>query len=277
MGSTEERKIQNKLAQRRSRAKRKGLTGHEGLAERNRRACPTGGVSSNSTAQSHGDWVQEEQSTLVPHPPASSVSLDTTNPTDQSTKILSPCHRGRPLIDYTDSLFRSLLLNLKFGFPPSEDLAIAKFQYELTSKILQWLVPAPNLPLVQVDFLHDVLQLWHSKRIVFLRELGEQYDAIHCVFEAWIKERIKVANLFSSLSSQSRLTPSLSTAIDRMHILNALRMEKLPLLCVCADEKIQNELLVKAFSLLTETTGADYVFLHGISRLQHEDMSMLGC
>ncbi|KAH4354207.1 hypothetical protein HBI23_244030 [Parastagonospora nodorum] len=97
MGSTEERKIQNKLAQRRSRAKRKGLTGHEGLAERNRRACPTGGVSSNSTAQSHGDWVQEEQSTLVPHPPASSVSLDTTNPTDQirthlqNSPMVGPC------------------------------------------------------------------------------------------------------------------------------------------------------------------------------------------
>ncbi|KAH4222578.1 hypothetical protein HBI73_246390 [Parastagonospora nodorum] len=273
MGNTEKRKIQNKLAQRRRRERQKALTGHEDLTERNRRADPNGGLSSNLTAQSDGDCVSEQQSTLVPHHSASS----TTDSTDQSTKILSPCHPGsRPLTDHTDPFFRSPQLNLKFGFPPSEDLAIAKFQYEVTSNIFQWLVPTPNLPLVQVDFLRDVVQLWHRKESVFRRALGAQYDAIQCVFEAWIKERLEVAKLFSKLSSQSGLPPSLATAIDRIHILNALRKEKLTLLYVCADEKIRNELLAKVFCLLTETTGTDDVFLHGIGRLQREDMSMLG-
>jgi hypothetical protein len=315
MGNTEERKMQNKLAQRRRRersatystktstavlvlitkqakasdgARVCGQTGTQtllqalitsgrGPAKRNRRAWPSGGVASSSTAQSDSDCIQEQQSTLVPHPPASSGSLNTTNFTDQSTKTLSLCRPGsRPLTDHTDSSFKSPLPHLKFRFPPSEDLAIAKFQYEVTSNIFQWLVPAPNLPLVHVDFLQDVLQLWHKKEIVFRRELDAQYDAIHCVFEAWIKERLKVARLFSDLSSQPDLALSLSMAMDRIRILNALRIEKLPLLCVCADEKIRNELLVIAFGLLTETTGADYVFLHGIGRLQHDDMSMLG-
>jgi hypothetical protein len=235
-------------------------------------------VSSSSTAWPNRDCIQEQQSTLVPHPATSSGSLSTPISPNQSTKILSPRHiESRPLRkDYTDSFLQIPLLNLKFRFTPSEDLAIAKFQYEITSKIFQWLVPVPSLPPVEVDFLHDVLQLWHKKYVVFRQELGAQCDAIHCVFEAWIKERLNIANLFSRLSSQSGLAPSVATVMEQMHTLNAVRMKRLTLLCVCADEKLRNELIAKAFGLLTETTGTDYVFLHGIGRLQQEDMSMLG-
>jgi hypothetical protein len=316
MGTTEQRKIQNKYAQRRRRERSatystkkttsvtilitkqaKGFerarvceqtgtqtwlqaltTSGRGFAERTLRVCPEGSASSNSTAWSDGDCVQEQQSTLVPHPAASSGSLGAPNPTNQSTKILSPSHPGsRPLqTDCASSFFRSPLLTLKFSFPPNEDLAVAKFQYEVTSKIFQWLVPVPSLPPVRVDFLHDVLQLWHRKDVVLRRELGAQYGAMHRVFEAWIKERLNIANLFSRLSSQSSLPPSVSTVMERMHTLNAVRMERLTLLYACADEKLRNELIAKAFGLLTETTGTDYVFLHGIGRLEEEVMYMLG-
>jgi hypothetical protein len=316
MVNTEQRKIQNKLAQRRFREKSATYntkrmttvpilitkqekwfegarvceqtrtqtwsqaltTSCRGVAKRTRRACPKESESSNSTAWSNGDCIQEQQSALVPHPAASSGWLSTPNPTNQTTKIPSPYVTGSRLLrkEYTDSFFQSPLLKLRFGFPPSKDFDTAKFQYEVTSKIFQWLVPTTSLPPVQVDFLHDVLQLWYKKDIVFRPKLGAKYDAIHCVFEAWIKERLNIANLFSRLSFQSKLPPSVSTAMERMQALNAVRMEKLTLLYVCDDEKLRNELISKALGLLTETTGADEVFLHGIGRLEQEDMSVLG-
>jgi hypothetical protein len=260
------------------------ITRGRGLAKESRRACLEESEAPNPTARSGGNCDHKQSSTLAPHPAASPTVLPALNRRPDALRLFGPNQASTNThkintgseTDYTNSFFRSPLFNLRFRFPPDEDFAIAKFQYEVTSKLFQWLVPVPSLPPVEIDFLHDLLQLWHKKDIIFRREFGAQYNAIYRVFEGWIKGRLNIAVLYSKLSSQSGPPPSVSTTIEQIHALNALRVEKLTLLHVCADEKLRNKLLAKVFSLLTETNGTDHVFLEGICRLQQGDMSMLG-
>jgi hypothetical protein len=91
-----------------------------------------------------------------------------------------------------------------------------------------------------------------------------------------MKERLAVASLSSKLTQPPGLPPVRSITMEPMYALNALRSEKLILLDVCANEKLRNELLAKAFGLLTNVDDPEAVFVYEVHRLQQEDMLMLG-
>ena len=121
-----------------------------------------------------------------------------------------------------------------------------------------------------------MLHLWRQKRKLIRRALGSRYDAIDGIFQAETSERIVVADLSSRFAALSGLPPTLTTAMERIHILNTLRAEKVMLLRICPDETLRTASLVKALGLLTDIDGADSMFAYGISRLQREDMYTLG-
>ncbi|KAF2022594.1 hypothetical protein EK21DRAFT_119592 [Setomelanomma holmii] len=278
MATSEKRKLQNRLAQQKHRQKLKALGRDSGRAERTRRAASKRSVSSDLTVRPEQVYVQEQPSTRNGAINRLSTWLDTSEPLHGPSNLpIRPSSGSGPVQTYDSSPFgQTSLFKPKFKFPPNEDLLLAKFQYDVTAKLLQWMIPVANQPPIQSEFLHDLLRLWHQKELIFRQELAEQYDILYSVLDAWIKERLTVATLSARVTPQSDLLSPITSTIEQLHASNALRAEKLVLLQICADEKVRDELLAKAFSLLTDTEGLGTVFVYGIRRLQQEDLVMLG-
>lgn len=207
-----------------------------------------------------------------------SCSIDTirliNRPSDLLTEFTTDSrpvqiHDNSPL--WPDSSFK-----LRFKFPPDEDYAIAQAQYDLTNKLLHWFIPDSDQTTVESDFLHDLLHLWQQKAFGFRQVLCGRYDTLYSILGAWITERLAVVDISAKLASGSELPHSMPRAKEEFNALNTLRVQKLALLQACPDDKLRNELLAEALSILTDTKGVESVFLYGIRRLHQDDMVMLG-
>lgn len=241
-------------------------TSSQAPTRRTQRASSKESVSSTSTVRPAEQCIDG----AGPSPPSATSTYQRVNPqpTEQSVAPSQP----HPDL----SFIHSASFRPRFRFPPEVDFAIADVQYKITGRLFEWLIPLPSHRPPQIDLLHSMLHLWGQKRKLIRRALGTRYDTIDSIFQAWTSERTVVANLSSRFVALSDLPPTLDTAMERMHILNTLRAEKVMMLQICPDETLRTESLVKALGLLTDTDGADSMFAYGISRLQRDDMYMLG-
>jgi hypothetical protein len=249
-----------------------------GHAAATRRAIAKRSVSSDATVRPEGDCVNAQPLTGDGTTTSLSCSMDTIRLPDLPSDIpMQFITDSRPVQTLDNSLFwldRSFKPRLKF--PPDEDFAMARVQYDVTTKLLHWLIPESDETTVGTEFLHDMLHLWQQKASEFRQILGERHDTLYTILGAWIKERLAIVDISTKLTYGSELPRSMPRAKEEFNALNTLRGEKLALLQVCPDDKLRSELLAEALSLLTDTKGGESVFQYGILRMHQNDMVKLG-
>jgi hypothetical protein len=252
-------------------------SGRSGAAT-TRRATAKRSVSSDTTARPEGECVNEQPLTGDGTTTSLSCSMDAIRLFDRPSNIpMQFITDSAPIQTLDNGLFwldRPFKPRLKF--PPDEDFAMARVQYDVTTKLLHWLIPESDDTTVGTEFLHDMLHLWQQKASGFRQILGERYDALYSILGAWVKERLAIVDISAKLTYGSELPHSMPRAKEDFNTLNTLRGEKLALLQVCPDEKLRSELLAEALSLLTDTKGGESVFRYGILRMHQNDMVKLG-
>jgi hypothetical protein len=149
-------------------------------------------------------------------------------------------------------------------------------QCEVTAMLLHWLFPKPSHPPDEPGLLHRIKTLWYHGEPIFRPELGPHYDLMSLILTAWLQERYAIANLQYALATHPGL-PSTSSAItDRPLAMNDLRAMRLKWKNTSPTDGMSPEdILIRAFCVMTMTEHTEFVFKEGLSRVERSVFEFL--
>jgi hypothetical protein len=151
---------------------------------------------------------------------------------------------------------------------------LSLLQCEVLGSLMQYFFPSPNTPPDEAVLLHKMEMLWHLGAHSFRAQCGPLYDLETNVFVAWITERRKIAELRQALKYRPAVPPA--EVVDRLLAMNDLRMMRLKWKNMSSAEGLSSEdLLCRAFAVLTNTRGSEYVFKDGLDRLNEGSLEFL--
>jgi hypothetical protein len=149
-------------------------------------------------------------------------------------------------------------------------------QCEVTAMLLHWLFPKPTHPADEPGLLHRINTLWYHGEAIFRPELGAHYDLTSHILTAWLQERYAIANLQHSLATQPGLPASSSAIIDRLLAMNDLRAMRLKWKNMSpVDGMSPEDILIRAFCVITMTEHTEFVFKEGLGRVERSVFEFL--
>jgi hypothetical protein len=149
-------------------------------------------------------------------------------------------------------------------------------QCEVTAMLLHWLFPKPTHPPDEPGLLHRINTLWYHGEPIFRPELGAHYDLTSHILTAWLQERYAIANLQHALATHPGLPTSSSAIIDRLLAMNDLRAMRLKWKNMSPmDGMSPEDILIKAFCVMTMTEHTEFVFKEGLSRVERSVFEFL--
>jgi hypothetical protein len=142
-------------------------------------------------------------------------------------------------------------------------------QCEVTAMLLHWLFPKPSAPADEPGLLHRINTLWYHGEAIFRPELGAHYDLTTHILTAWLQERYAIASLQHALTTQPGLPSSSAAIIDRLLAMNDLRAMRLKWKNMSpVDGMSPEDILIRAFCVMTMTEHTEFVFKEGLNRVE---------
>jgi|TARA_R110002003_G_scaffold121_23_gene10836 hypothetical protein len=142
-------------------------------------------------------------------------------------------------------------------------------QCDVTASLLQWLFPKPAIPQDEQALLHRINTLWYHGEPIFRPELGGHYDLVSHVLTSWLQERYAITSLQHALATQPGVPSSSTALVDRLLAMNDLRAMRLKWKNMSpVDGMSPEDLLVRAFCVMTMTENTEFVFKEGLNRLE---------
>jgi hypothetical protein len=133
---------------------------------------------------------------------------------------------------------------------------------------------------VQCDeawLLRNLEGTWHANAHTFRQVLGPMYEIEAHVLFSWVSERFKMLQLKYLMDSQAALPPS--EMVDRLLAMNDLRMMRFKWRAMKVEEGNNmlsaEDLLCRAFALMTKTEGTEAMFKQGLERLNESVFGFL--
>jgi hypothetical protein len=149
-------------------------------------------------------------------------------------------------------------------------------QCEVTAMLLHWLFPKPSHPPDEPGLLHRINTLWYHGEPIFRPELGPHYDLTSHILTAWLQERYAIANLQHALATHPGLPSTSSAIIDRLLAMNDLRAMRLKWKNMSPmDGMSPEDILIRAFCVMTMTEHTEFVFKEGLSRVERSVFEFL--
>jgi hypothetical protein len=154
--------------------------------------------------------------------------------------------------------------------PAATSLAdLRTLQCEVTAMLLTWLFPKPTAPPDEPGLLHRMNTLWYHGEAIFRPELGAHYDLTTHILTAWLQERYAIASLQHALATQPGLPTSSAAIIDRLLAMNDLRAMRLKWKNMSpVDGMSPEDVLIRAFCVMTMTEHTEFVFKEGLGRVE---------
>ncbi|KAF2026174.1 hypothetical protein EK21DRAFT_74778 [Setomelanomma holmii] len=147
--------------------------------------------------------------------------------------------------------------------------ALRVTQCEVTTMLLQWLFPRPGVLQDEPALLHHVHTLWYHGEPVFRPELGIHYDLVTHVLTTWLQERFQIVNLQHQIAAQPGISATSPALIERLLLMNDLRTLRLKWKNMSpVDGMSPEDLLVRAFCVMTQTENTEFVFKEGLNRIE---------
>lgn len=142
-------------------------------------------------------------------------------------------------------------------------------QCEVTAMLLHWLFPKANQPPDEAGLLHRINTLWYHGEPIFRPELGANYDLTSHILNSWLQERSAITHLQHSLSVQPSLPATSTGIIDRILAMNDLRAMRLKWKNMSpVDGMSPEDILIRAFCVMTMTEHTEFVFKEGLNRVE---------
>ncbi|KAL5120726.1 hypothetical protein ACEQ8H_001475 [Pleosporales sp. CAS-2024a] len=142
-------------------------------------------------------------------------------------------------------------------------------QCEVTAMLLHWLFPKASSLADEPGLLHRINTLWYHGESIFRPELGAQYDLTTHILTAWLQERYAIASLQQAMATQPGLPTSSAAIIDRLLAMNDLRAMRLKWKNMSpVDGMSPEDILIRAFCVMTMTEHTEFVFKEGLSRVE---------
>lgn len=149
-------------------------------------------------------------------------------------------------------------------------------QCEVTAMLLHWLFPKASQPPDEAGLLHRINTLWYHGEPMFRPELGAHFDLTSHVLTAWLQERYAIASLQHALATHPGLPSSSAAIIDRLLAMNDLRAMRLKWKNMSpVDGMSPEDILIRAFCVMTMTEHTEFVFKEGLSRVERNVFEFL--
>lgn len=149
-------------------------------------------------------------------------------------------------------------------------------QCEVTAMLLHWLFPKPSAPPDEPGLLHRINTLWYHGEAIFRPELGSHYDLTTHILTAWLQERYAISSLQHALATQPGLPTSSAAIIDRLLAMNDLRAMRLKWKNMSpVDGMSPEDILIRAFGVMTMTEHTEFLFKEGLSRVERSVFEFL--
>jgi hypothetical protein len=149
-------------------------------------------------------------------------------------------------------------------------------QCEVTAMLLGWLFPKPSLQADEHALLQRMNTLWYHGEPIFRPELGALYDLTSRILTLWLQERYAIASLQHSIAAHPGLPSSSAAVIDRLLAMNDLRAMRLKWKNMSpVDGMSPEDILVRAFCVMTMTEQTEFVFKEGLTRVERSVFDFL--
>jgi hypothetical protein len=113
--------------------------------------------------------------------------------------------------------------------------------------------------------------LWYHGEVAFrpLFQLPQTYDLTSHIFFAWLHERHAISALQNHLAAQPGVPASSALLVDRLLAMNDLRVMRLKWKNMSPIDGVSPEdMLVRAFMVITGTEGTEFLWRDGLARLE---------
>lgn len=215
---------------------------------------------------------------LVPTQPApaqSAPAAPTNPPPSQPT--------AQPIAQHHQPRHATVLKSQAPEVPPAATrpaavgtVELRALQCEVTAMLLHWLFPKPSHPPDEPGLLHRINTLWYHGEPIFRPELGAHFDLTSHVLTAWLQERYAIASLQHALATHPGLPSSSTAIIDRLLAMNDLRAMRLKWKNMSPVDGLSPEdILIRAFCVMTMTEHTEFVFKEGLSRVERNVFEFL--
>ncbi|KAH7400897.1 hypothetical protein DE146DRAFT_611707 [Phaeosphaeria sp. MPI-PUGE-AT-0046c] len=199
---------------------------------------------------------------------------------DHSPLILSV---DRPAAQHHQPRQATILKSQASEAPPAvarpaavSTVELRALQCEVTAMLLHWLFPKPSHPPDEAGLLHRMNTLWYHGEPIFRPELGAHFDLTSHVLTAWLQERYAIASLQHALATHPGLPSSSAAIIDRLLAMNDLRAMRLKWKNMSpVDGMSPEDILIRAFCVMTMTEHTEFVFKEGLGRVERNVFEFL--